>query len=461
MSNGTTDALRILGNISLTTAKSNNDKSWEEPATQAQEHPTIVPKAHTPLSRLAANLRRPERGAQARETAEAEEPTEEGQGTTPPEPVEEAPKPKQAAREVVALKCTNILGTNDFPTRNTRSRCSTIAALTLLSNSRASGAQWRPRNMHNSDSPMSPLAELASTVLEGDTILKYIQLLRLPLFGPAWNTSSANKFGSLAQGVGGRMKGTDTIFFINKEDMPLDKLMHVTHAQFVCNIRPEKEEKNRTRCVAEGNKINYPFDIGTPTADMLLVKFLFNSIISTKGATVMTADIKKFYLVTPLKRWEYIKLKLSDIPAEVIKEYNLMEKATKDRSVYVEVRRGIYGLPQAGLLAQEQLSESLEEHGYYQSKMVPGLWHHRIRPSTFTLVIDGFGLKYTYEADAQHLMSVLKQHYDITEDWKDERYIGMHLQWDYKGIMVHMAMPGYIDKALKEFQHEQPPRQQS
>ena len=83
----------------------------------------------------------------------------------------------------------------------------------------------------------------------------------------------------------------------------------------------------------------------------------------------MTADIKNFYLMTPLKRWEYIKLKFSDILAEGINEYNLMEKTTKDGSVYVEVRRGMYGLPQAGPLAQEQLIEYLGEHGYYQSRM--------------------------------------------------------------------------------------------
>ena len=46
MSNGTMDALRNLSNIFPTTAKSNKDTSWEEPATQAQEQPTAVPQAH-------------------------------------------------------------------------------------------------------------------------------------------------------------------------------------------------------------------------------------------------------------------------------------------------------------------------------------------------------------------------------------------------------------------------------
>ena len=143
---------------------------------------------------------------------------------------------------------------------------------------------------------------------------------------------------------------------------------------------------------------------------MLLVKILFDGIISTKGAKFMTTDINNFYLMAPLTRWEYIKLRLSDIPAEVIKEYNLTEKVTNDGSVYIGVRRGMYRLSQTGLLAQEQLIESLGEYGYYQSKVVPGLWHHTTRPITFTLVVDNFGVKYTSEEYAQHLMSVIKQH---------------------------------------------------
>ena len=56
-----------------------------------------------------------------------------------------------------------------------------------------------------------------------------------------------------------------------------------------------------------------------------------------------------------MKRKEYIKLKLGDIPQEVIKEYGLTSIATKDDSVYIEILKGMYGLPQAGLLAQELL----------------------------------------------------------------------------------------------------------
>ena len=64
----------------------------------------------------------------------------------------------------------------------------------------------------------------------------------------------------------------------------------------MCNARPPKAEPNRTRLAVGGDRINYPEDCGTSTADMFLVKLLLNSVISTKGARFMTGDINNFYL---------------------------------------------------------------------------------------------------------------------------------------------------------------------
>jgi hypothetical protein len=75
----------------------------------------------------------------------------------------------------------------------------------------------------------------------------------------------------------------------------------VTYGSFVCTVRPEKAEPNQTRFTAGGDKINYPFEVATPTAEMLVAKILFNSVISTPGARFMTMDISNFYLMTPLK----------------------------------------------------------------------------------------------------------------------------------------------------------------
>jgi hypothetical protein len=59
--------------------------------------------------------------------------------------------------------------------------------------------------------------------------------------------------------------------------------------------------------------------VGTPTAYLLTVKLLVNSIISTPtNAKIMTIDIKDFYLNTPMARYEYMQLCLAVMPEDVI-----------------------------------------------------------------------------------------------------------------------------------------------
>ncbi len=109
----------------------------------------------------------------------------------------------------------------------------------------------------------------------------------------------------------------------------------VTYGQFVCTVRPEKAEPNRTRFTVGEDRINYPGKVAKFTADMLVAKMLFNSVISTKGARFMTMDISNFYLMTPLHRPEFIRMKLSDIPDKIIDEYKLRNKTTPSRSIYI------------------------------------------------------------------------------------------------------------------------------
>jgi hypothetical protein len=113
----------------------------------------------------------------------------------------------------------------------------------------------------------------------------------------------------------------------------------------------------------------------------------------------------------------------------------------------------MYGLPQAGLLANELLKKRLNKCGYRQRKLVPGLWKHEWRPVQFTLVVDDSGVKYVGKEHALYFKTTLEDHYGVTTEWDGKRYIGITLDWDYKQRQVHLSMPGYIAKALKVFQH--------
>ena len=69
----------------------------------------------------------------------------------------------------------------------------------------------------------------------------------------------------------------------------------------------------------------------------------------------MKIDVKYFYLSTLMAQSKYMRLKLSNIHESVVQHYHLEEKATRDGYLCVEIKRGVYGLPQAGLIAQQLL----------------------------------------------------------------------------------------------------------
>ena len=172
------------------------------------------------------------------------------------------------------------------------------------------------------------------------------------------------------------MKGTDIIFFINNSGIPVNRRKDVTYTKFVCTIHPNKTEPNRT-CITLGRDcIHYPNNVSTPTANLLLFKLHLNSIISIESAYFVTANISNFYLKTPQKQPKYVFIILCNVPNEIIKEYKLSEKVGEDRYIYIEFRKWMYGLPQAGILTQKLLSERLGQHGYILSRIMLGLWSH-------------------------------------------------------------------------------------
>jgi hypothetical protein len=159
----------------------------------------------------------------------------------------------------------------------------------------------------------------AMAVMDKDTgkLLNYRQLMNSPKYKKAWSRSAANEFGWLANGIRGRIKNpTNTIEFISQYKVPADRSKDVTYGQVVCSVRPKKAEPNQMQFMAGGYRIDYPGEVTTLTAGMLVAKMLFNSVISTKGARFMTMDIFNFYLMKPLHRAKFIQIKFSDIPNE-------------------------------------------------------------------------------------------------------------------------------------------------
>ncbi len=73
----------------------------------------------------------------------------------------------------------------------------------------------------------------------------------------------------------------------------------------------------------------------------------------------------------------------------------------------------MWGLPQAGILANKRLFCKLAPCGYFKSTNTPGLWHHESKPITHTLVVDNFGVKFVNKVSVDHLISSIKQLYTL------------------------------------------------
>ena len=303
-----------------------------------------------------------------------------------------------------------------------------------------------------------PTENFACAILDDETgqSLEFRHLIKLEKYRDVWMKSFDNELGRLAQGIRD-IPGTDTIDFIPFTDVPKGEA--VTYGRIVCTFRPQKDEVNHTRLTVGGNLLVCLYDVSTPTSDLTTAKLLFNLVISTPGARFITLDLKNFYLKTPLPNAQYMRMKLDMLPEEIIEKYKLRAIA-HNGWVYFKIKRGMYGLPEAGILANELLKKRLIKSGYYECQFTPGLYKHFWRPIMFSLVVDDFGVKCQGIQHAKHLKAALEQHYDVAVDWEGKLFCGITLDWDYKMGHVDLSVPGYVKRKMTKYQHPKPTRPQ-
>jgi hypothetical protein len=191
--------------------------------------------------------------------------------------------------------------------------------------------------------------------------------------------------------------------------------------------------------------LDLPYDVSARTARLDVVKLLLHSTVFDKKQWV-TIVIKDFYLGTPLPetRYEYIRIERKKLPPASL------ELLFYNDAVYFQIRKCMFGLPQAGRLSQLRLISHLAKHGYRQSPNTPCLFQHENLDVTFCLVVDDFGVRYTTQSDADHLIATLwTNDYELTIKTTGDTYLGMNIS--FGPDRVSLSMPGYIDKALQRF----------
>jgi hypothetical protein len=258
--------------------------------------------------------------------------------------------------------------------------------------------------------------------------MEYMALMKDPRLQPLWKRVFGNECGRLFQGIRD-IPGTDTCFFIKLTNIPKDR--KITYGKIVCDYKPHKKEKEHVRLTVGGDRLNYSGDVATSMTDITTFKILINSTLSTEDAVMMMMESKNYYLGTLMPRFEYMQMLLLPFSEEIVQKYNHSALAV-DGWVYIEIRKGMYGLKQAGLLANQLLQTRLATFGYYLARHTPGLWPHETQPISFTLVVEDFAVKYLGKQHAEHLRNALLRAYELTTDWMATVYSGMTLKWDYE-----------------------------
>ena len=247
---------------------------------------------------------------------------------------------------------------------------------------------------------------LANNALNLDTIerpLTYATALK----GPNrlhWLNAEAEEFD--------RLFSTNTIKAIHAHEQPVDRRRDTTYYNPQTKEKPNRSGDTvyRIRGTIGGDRINYPGATTALTAAMPVVKLLLQAAVS-EDAHIMTMDAKDYYLNTPLLRPEYLRIPIKFISQQVIDKHNLGVYVRND-SILFSVHKGMYGLPQAGLLAQQQLITHLRRHGYHETA-TPCLFRHNSNGNAFALVVDDFLLKYVTREAAEHLHNALSELYEM------------------------------------------------
>eukprot|EP00804_Cyclotella_cryptica_P000722 CCRYP_001010-RA/>CCRYP_001010-RA protein AED:0.32 eAED:0.24 QI:0/0/0/1/0.5/0.66/3/0/551 len=260
--------------------------------------------------------------------------------------------PMPIAQRTRSQRCLPTPNATDAVAHRMRSKLAVLLATLAASSQRVSA--FTPTN-------------LATSVLDHDTglSLDYKQLRTHPKLGPIWSKSYVNELGGLCQGIGTddsctnqHVQGTNTFYVIDYDDIPFDRRSEITYSKVVCKVHPEKSDPDRTRITIGGNRICYPGD-------------------------------------------------------EFIDEYDLTHHV-RDGWVYFQIVKGVYGLPQSGILANKLLETRLNAAGYNQLDATPGHWRHKWQPVMFTLIVNDFGVEYVGLSHAHHLRDILQTHYKIT-----------------------------------------------
>jgi hypothetical protein len=198
-------------------------------------------------------------------------------------------------------------------------------------------------------------------------------------------------------------------------------------------------------------------------------------MVASTDARMFQMDIKDFFLQSVIPEPEYLKIKMTQIPEEIIDELNLIPLVDSKgvRFIYAEVNRAMYGLKQSNIISEKELQSNLAKHDIYQTE-IKGLFRHKTRSIIFGLHVDDV-LSIAYAPNNQRKLEdaiFLKQAMEqcgyklkVNLAGLDQpslpttyqlKYTGINITHDTKERYVKIDMNDYYDKLVASFTNIKP-----
>ena len=97
-----------------------------------------------------------------------------------------------------------------------------------------------------------------------------------------------------------------------------------------------------------------------------------------------------------------MRIPLKCIPQEIVDTYNLTSLVNDQGWIYMRIEKGMYGLKQAGIIANQELLKNMAPFGYHTVQHTPSIWVYDNRHTIFILVVDNFCVQYSSTEDSDH-----------------------------------------------------------
>ena len=123
------------------------------------------------------------------------------------------------------------------------------------------------------------------------------------------------------------------------------------------------------------------------------------------------------------------KIAIKIIPTDIIGKYDLKNKQIYGY-IYGRLKRGVWGLVQAGIIAHKLLKVHLKSYVCAPANITQGIWTHHYRQINSTLLLDEFGMNSRDKKDVDRIIASLRAKYEVTQDCTGGIYCGITLKWE-------------------------------